>query len=109
MCTSFKFWLLDKEQDKSLDAKFICVDGVQLCSTIILKLASDWFAKQLAARENFKENEQIVFDYSKPGSKFTVAVVRGFLDAMHGLEISISTVPDILSMIKFIQYEGKNG
>ena len=82
---------------------------MRLCSTIVLRLASDWFAKQLVERENFKEKKQIVFDYSKPGSQFTVATVRDFLDAMHGLEINVSNVTDMLLLIQFIQYERKNG
>ena len=82
---------------------------MRFCSTIVLRLASDWFAKQLAVSEDFKEKKQIVFDYSKPGSQFTVATVRDFFDAMHGLEIKVSNVTDILLLIQFIQYERKNG
>ena len=82
---------------------------MRLCSTIVLRLASDWFAKRLAVSEDVKEKKQIVFDYSIPGSQFTVATVRDFLHAMHGLEINVSNVTDMLLLIQFIQYERKNG
>ena len=86
--------------------KFICIDGIQLCSKTVLQFTSDWFTKHLNARENFKN--QIVFDYSKPGSRFTKKCICNFLNIAHGIEIEVSTVPDLLELVKFIQYEGKN-
>ena len=49
-----------------------------------------------------------MFDYSKPGSRFTKKCICNFLDIAHGIEIDVSSVPDLLELVKFIQYEGKN-
>ena len=60
----------------------------------------------MKARERF--NNRIEFNYAKDGPKFDKRTIQNFLDTMHGICISITLV-DTLQLIRFIQYEGKNG
>lgn len=96
-----------QEQRSTLEVVFICTDGEQRSSREVLEIFSDWFAKQMKARERF--NNQIEFNYAKDESKFDKRTIQHFLDALHGIRIESITLVDTLQLIRFIQYEGKNG
>ena len=61
----------------------------------------------MKARERF--NNRIEFNYAKDESKFDKRTIQHFLDALHGICIESITLVDTLQLIRFIQYEGKNG
>ena len=72
-----------------------------------MEIFSDWFARQMKARERF--NNRIEFNYAKDEPKFGKRTIQNFLDAMHGIRIESITLVETLQLIRFIQYEGKNG
>ena len=96
-----------QEQQSTLEVVFICTDGEQRSSREVLEIFSDWFARQMKARERF--NNRIEFNYAKDEPKFDKRTIQNFLDAMHGIRIESITLVETLQLIRFIQYEGKNG
>ena len=84
----------------------ICEDGEQKVSRSVLENYSDWFSEQLKARKRF--GNRFEFRYDKNEAKFSIQCIRNFLDLIHGLQKELS-VPEILELVKFIQFEGKNG
>ena len=96
-----------KEQGDTLDVKFICHDGTQLCSKAVLEVCSDFFSRQMLERERF--GNCIEFNYAENVSQFSKKCIKNMLDAMHGLNIEVGGLADLMELIKFIQYEDKCG
>ena len=61
----------------------------------------------MQARERF--GNFIEFHYEKDKSKYSKNCVKNLLDAMHGLDIKVDDVADLMELIKFIRYEDKSG
>ena len=84
---------LFQQQNPTLEVKFICCDGVRYCSLMVLNLISDFYAKQLAARQRFKNKLEFTYDFS-------VDTITLFLDALHGVRLVSIRLVDILSLLK---------
>ena len=60
---------------------------------MVLNLISDFYAKQLAARQRFKNKLEFTNDFS-------VDTITLFLDALHGVRMVSIRLFDILSLLK---------
>merc|ERR1712106_80352 len=95
-----------QEQRESLEVQFTCVDGVQLCSRAVLEMYSDFFSKQLEGRDRFGNRYE--FTYAKGAAEYPLKCVKHLLDAMHGIEIKMDTLAEVMMFIKFLRYEAKS-
>ena len=93
-----------EQESEELDVVIKGEDGEQKVRQSILENYSDWFYKQLRARERF--GNRIEFNYDKGAAKFSKRCLRLFFDTMHGIENDL-TIPDCLDLIRYIHYEGK--
>ena len=73
----------------------------------LTQVCSDFFSRQIQARERF--GNCIEFHYEKEESKYSKNCVKNLLDAMHGLDIEVNDLADLMELIKFIKYEDKSG
>ena len=55
------------------------------------------------------DKAEIKFHYDKDESKYSKSCIKNLLDAMHGINIELECVGDLMELIKFIQYEHKSG
>merc|ERR1711892_1033124 len=95
-----------EEQRESLEVQFTCSDNVIFCSRAVLEMSSDFFTEQLASRKRFGNRYE--FTYSKGAAEYPHKCVKYLLDAMHGIEIEIGTLTEIMLFIKFLRYEAKS-
>jgi len=96
-----------EEQRESLEVQFTFSDKVLLCSRAVLEINSDFFTEQLESRKRFDNRYE--FTYSEGSAEYPYKCVKYLLDAMHGIEIEIGTLTEIMLFIKFLRYEGKSG
>ena len=93
-----------EQESEELGVVIIGEDGEQKVRQSVLENCSDWFYKQLRAREGF--GNRLEFRYDKGEAKFRKSCIQNFLDLMHGIRLNL-TIPDCLNLIGFIHYEGK--
>ena len=93
-----------EQESEELDVVIVGEDGEQKVRRSVLDNYSDWFYKQLRARERF--GNRIEFRYDKGEAKFSKRCIQQFLDTMYGISVTLS-LPDCLNLIRFIHYEGK--
>ena len=91
-----------KNQGNDQEVVFICHDGKQRCSRMILNCFSNFYAAQLAGRDRMRNPP--VFTYDGFGKR----TIKCFLDIMHGLDDIGMTLGDVMEMMRFLYYEGKS-
>ena len=85
-----------------MEVTFCCENGQQKCSRWVLEF-SDFFNKKAQGCERL--NNELKFDYKM----FAQETIKVFLDLVHGIAIANLKRWDVLSLIKFLTFEGKTG
>ena len=91
-----------QKQGDDLEVIFKCVDGPKRCSRLVLNAVSDFYADQLAARDQMCEKPHFAYDYAKK-------TIGAFLDLVHGISVDAMDLDTLLELIKFLSYENKKG
>jgi len=93
-------WLHEFLEQDGLEVIFNCDDGgEQRSSRFVLTFMSEFFDKQLAARD--RANEPPVFNFP-----FSTECVKSFLYYVHGLPVENMSVPIMIELLKFIKFDG---
>ena len=78
----------------------MCSDGKQRASKWILQ-HSKFFAEKIQACKRL--GNDLEFDYTN----FTTKTIRAFLDLLHGIQLADVEMATILSLLRFLRFEGK--
>ena len=78
----------------------MCSDGKQFASKWILQL-SKFFSEKIQACERL--GNKLEFDYIN----FNTKTIRAYLDLLHGIKLANIEMATLLSLIRFLRYEGK--
>ena len=78
----------------------MCSDGKQCASKWILQ-HSKFFSEKIQACE--RHGNKLEFDYTG----FTTKTIRAYLDLLHGIQLTDIEMTTILSLLRFLRFEGK--